>query len=58
MSRKEEIYNELVKAVETVKKYAERYPRYGINYTVTDDEFNEYAGLLLETVAYDLSIDD
>lgn len=58
MSRKEQIYNELVEAIKTVKKYAEKYPRYGINYTVTDDDFDEYAGLLMETVAYDLDIDD
>ena len=44
MSRKEEIYNELVSAIETVKKYAKRYPRCGINYTVTDEYFDEYVG--------------
>lgn len=58
MSRKEQIYNELVEAIETVKKYAKKYPRYGINYTVTDEDFDEYAGLLMETVAYDLDLTD
>lgn len=58
MSRKEQIYNELVSAIETVKKYAERYPRTGINYTVTDEDFNEYSELLMEAVEYDLGLTD